>query len=44
MEITLNKFDTTTEEKLQAYSLRQHCSTAEGKSALQTCDLQETLH
>lgn len=32
-----------TEEKLQACSLKQHCNTAEEKSALQTWDLQETL-
>lgn len=42
-EITLNKFDTMTEEILQACSLRQHCNRAEGKSALQTWDLKETL-
>lgn len=41
--ITLNKFDTRTEEKLQACSLRQHCNRAGGMSALQTWDLQETL-
>lgn len=32
-----------TEETLQACSLRQHCNRAEGKSALQTWDLKETL-